>query len=61
MNDLPSVLKPKDVAGFLNVSARYAYDIMSRSDFPAIIIGSTKRVMREDFLKWVEKQKRQIS
>jgi hypothetical protein len=55
------VLKPKDVAGFLNVSARYAYDIMSRSDFPAIIIGSTKRVMREDFLKWVEKQKRQIS
>lgn len=58
--DLPEVLKPKDVSKFLNVSPRYAYDIMSRNDFPAIIIGSTKRVMREDFLAWVQNQKRKI-
>ena len=57
MNDLPSVLKPADVSQFLNISIRYAYEVMARSDFPTLQIGRSKRVMREDFLKWVEKQK----
>lgn len=57
MSDLPSVLKPADVSRFLNISPRYAYEIMARSDFPTLQIGRSKRVMREDFLKWVEKQK----
>lgn len=57
MIDLPNVLKPADVAKFLNVSTRYGYEIMERSDFPTIRIGRTKRVMKDDFIKWIEKQK----
>lgn len=57
MFDLPVVLKPTDVSKFLNVSTRWAYEIMGRNDFPAIVIGRTKRVMRDDFLQWIDKQK----
>lgn len=57
MVSLPSVLKPIDISKFLNVSTRYAYEIMDRKDFPTIRIGRTKRVMKEDFIKWIEKQK----
>lgn len=57
MINLPEVLKAKDVSDFLNVSSRYAYEIMERNDFPTIRIGRTKRVMKQDFLDWVEQQK----
>jgi excisionase family DNA binding protein len=55
--DLPNVLKASDISKFLNISSRFAYEIMERSDFPIIRIGRSKRVMREDFLKWLEQQK----
>jgi excisionase family DNA binding protein len=57
MNSLPEVLKAPDIATFLNVSKRFAYSMMERNDFPTIKIGRSKRVMRDDFLNWVEKQK----
>lgn len=57
MDNLPTSLKAKDVAKFLNVSDRYAYELMERSDFPTIRFGRSKRVLREDFLQWVQNQK----
>jgi excisionase family DNA binding protein len=57
LNDLPISMKAKDVAAYLNVSQRYAYELMERSDFPTIRYGRCKRVLREDFLQWVQKQK----
>lgn len=58
MIELPEVLKAKDVSVYLNVSSRYAYEIMERTDFPTIRIGRTKRVLRKDFLNWLECQKK---
>ena len=57
MSSLPEVLKAENIAQFLNISKRYAYEIMQRNDFPTIKLGRVKRVYREDFLKWVDKQK----
>lgn len=54
---MPPVLKASDVAKFLNISSRYAYEIMERTDFPTLKLGRSKRVMRDDFLIWVNKQK----
>ena len=54
---LPEVLRASDVSTFLNVSERYAYEIMERNDFPTIRIGRSKRVMRDDFLNWLENQR----
>lgn len=60
MAELPEVLKAKDVSDFLNVSSRYAYEIMERNDFPTIRIGRSKRVLKEDFFKWLNSQKKAI-
>ncbi|MCK6203974.1 helix-turn-helix domain-containing protein [Bacillus infantis] len=57
MNQLPEVLKAADISRFLQVSPRYAYEIMERKDFPLLRVGRAKRVMKDDFLKWIEAQK----
>lgn len=54
---LPFSLKAEDVQEFLNISRSAAYALMKRKDFPIIVIGKSKRVKAEDFLKWVEAQK----
>jgi len=56
--ELPSSLRARDVSKYLNVSTRYAYEIMKREDFPLLEFGRAKRVLKEDFLEWVEKQKK---
>ncbi|HEF1852269.1 TPA: helix-turn-helix domain-containing protein [Bacillus cereus] len=54
---LPFALKAEDIQEFLNISRSSAYALMKREDFPLIVIGKSKRVKAEDFLKWVEAQK----
>lgn len=56
--ELPHVLTAKDIQSFLSVSKGKAYEIFKLKDFPTLIIGGSKRVLKEDFLIWVEQQKR---
>lgn len=55
---LPHVLTAQDVHNYLNISKSKAYDLFKEEGFPVIIIGGNKRVYKNDFLVWVEKQKR---
>lgn len=55
--EYPMMLKAKQVSEILNVSLRMAYEIMERRDFPTIRIGKSKRVLRDDLMKWIEEQK----
>lgn len=57
IKQLPFSMKAEDVQEFLNISRSSAYALMKREDFPTIMIGKSKRVKAEDFLKWVEAQK----
>ncbi|HDR7703073.1 TPA: helix-turn-helix domain-containing protein [Bacillus thuringiensis] len=57
IKQLPFALKAEDIREFLNISRSAAYALMKREDFPLIVIGKSKRVKAEDFLKWVEAQK----
>lgn len=50
-------MKAEDIQEFLNIFIMSAYALMKREDFPLIVIGKSKRVKAEDFLKWVEAQK----
>lgn len=54
---LPHMLKASDIKEYLNISQATAYELMRRKDFPVIVLGKSKRVKREDFLEWLEKQK----
>jgi hypothetical protein len=56
--DLPQVMKAQDIQDFLNISRGKAYGLFKEKGFPALNIGGSKRVYKEDFLKWVDKQKK---
>ncbi|MFD1735378.1 helix-turn-helix domain-containing protein [Bacillus salitolerans] len=53
----PLVLTANEISELLQISKPTAYEIMNRSDFPLIKFGRTKRVMRQDFLLWLEHKK----
>lgn len=55
--NLPQALTAKDIQKFLNISQAKAYQLFNTVGFPVIVMKGTKRVLREDFLKWVEQQK----
>ena len=56
--NLPQTLTAKDIQQFLNISQTKAYQLFNTAGFPTITITGNKRVLREDFLSWVEKQKK---
>lgn len=43
---------PQDVADYLGVSRRTAYDLISRGDVAAIKVGRSVRVSREEILRF---------
>lgn len=54
--DYPLILTAEHIAEIMGVSKRIAYEIMEYKGFPLIRLGRLKRVNREAFFKWVEKQ-----
>lgn len=54
----PITLNATHVSEILGISGRYAYELMDRTEFPTIKVGRSKRVNREDFIKWLDKRKK---
>lgn len=55
-NDYPIILTSLHISKILGVSRRVAYEYMERTDFPLIRIGTSKKVNRDKFFDWMEKQ-----
>jgi excisionase family DNA binding protein len=54
--DYPLILTVDHVSEIMGVSKRIAYEMMEYKGFPLIRIGRLKRVNREAFFSWLEKQ-----
>ncbi|WP_050613284.1 helix-turn-helix domain-containing protein [Bacillus testis] len=54
---LPQMLTAGDIQHFLKISKGKAYELFKEEGFPTIVIGKNKRVLKDDFLKWIESQK----
>ncbi|SMO54433.1 helix-turn-helix domain-containing protein [Melghirimyces algeriensis] len=54
--DYPLILKAEHVAEILGISKRKAYEVMDYTDFPLVRVGRSKRVGRDAFFKWIERQ-----
>jgi excisionase family DNA binding protein len=54
---LPDMLSVKDVQSYLNLSSTTVYRLFNSDDFPTITIGGIKRIKKEDFHAWLERQK----
>ncbi|MBS4173515.1 helix-turn-helix domain-containing protein [Bacillus sp. FJAT-49736] len=57
--DFPVLLTADEISQILKCSKRVAYEIMDQKDFPLIKIRRSKRVNREDFFGWLDKQKKE--
>jgi len=55
---LPEVMTAGDIQHYLNISRGKAYELFKVKEFPTLIIGGNKRVKRDEFLIWLEAQKR---
>ena len=56
--EYPDVLTAKEVAEILNISVHYAYEVMRWKEFPSIKLGRKKRVRKDKFIEWLEKQEK---
>ncbi|OIK13556.1 DNA-binding protein [Bacillus sp. MUM 116] len=54
---LPPILTAQDIQKYLSISKSKAYDLFRQKGFPTIVIGGSKRVNKDDFLNWLDKQK----
>jgi excisionase family DNA binding protein len=50
----PIILTVKEISNILKISKPTAYEIMNQSDFPLLRIGRCKRVLRDEFFKWLK-------
>jgi predicted DNA-binding transcriptional regulator AlpA len=54
--DFPITLTAKHVSQILGISLRVAYDIMEGEDFPLVRIGRHKKVHKDKFFEWMDRQ-----
>jgi excisionase family DNA binding protein len=55
-DDYPMILTVKEVMEILRIGKRIAYELMDRPGFPTIRIGKLKRVNRDMFFDWIQKE-----
>lgn len=52
--ELPEVMKAKDVQGFLDIGRVQAYDLINAGEFRSVRIGRSIRISKKVFLAWFE-------
>ncbi|PGV47027.1 helix-turn-helix domain-containing protein [Bacillus sp. AFS037270] len=59
--NLPNILTAQHIADYLGISRRRVYELIQMSEeaggIRCFTIGLSKRVDKEDFLKWIEMKK----
>lgn len=53
-NNLPSILQIKHVQQYLGFSKSHTYEVVKAPDFPLLKINNRMLVQRDDFFKWLE-------
>lgn len=61
-NELPEILTAKNISSFLGISRRRVYELFQlhpeHGGIENFEIGISKRVLKKDFIKWIENQKK---
>lgn len=61
MEGMPEVITVKHIAEYLSISRRRTYELLQlnaeQGGIPFFEVGKSKRVMKVDFIKWIEEQK----
>jgi len=61
IDELPHIITAQNIADFLGISRRRVYELFQITPkvggIPNFEIGISKRVVKEDFLQWIELRK----
>ncbi len=64
-DDLPDILTAQDIASYLHISRRRVYELFqmreSNGGIRSFSIGNSKRVDKQDFIRWIEKRKEEAA
>jgi len=55
----PILLKAEQVCRIVNLGRSKVYELIAAREIPSISIGRSRRVLREDLMAWIEKQRSQ--
>ncbi len=61
LNDLPEILDARTVRELLGISQAGVYNLMHRSDFPTLHVGSRLMVTKGHLLEWMAKHTQSCS
>lgn len=50
----PLILTANDISQILKISKATAYEVMNKESFPLLKVGRCKRVLRDEFFKWLK-------
>jgi excisionase family DNA binding protein len=53
----PILLKAEQVCSIVNLGRSKVYELIATRQIPSISIGRSRRVLREDLMVWIEKQR----
>lgn len=60
----PEILTAQHIADYLHISRRRVYELLempfSQGGIPCIVIGLSKRVQKETFIKWMHQKEKGI-
>ncbi|MEK3851172.1 helix-turn-helix domain-containing protein [Paenibacillus sp. FSL R7-0340] len=63
LKSLPDVLTSNDIAKYMSISRRTVYELLKINEdyggIPNFSVGNSRRVMKSDFLDWIEKRKQE--
>ena len=53
LETMPDVMDAKQLAEVLRLSKAGVYNLLNSPDFPTLLIGGRKLVMKQDLLEWL--------
>lgn len=53
-DELPITLNANDVSNILGISRGKSYDLLRSSNFPTLMLGKRKVVLKNKFIEWIE-------
>ncbi len=53
-DELPITLNANDISNILGISRGKSYDLLRSSNFPTLMLGKRKVVLKNKFIEWIE-------
>lgn len=57
LETLPDIINATELKDYLRMSKAGVYNLLHAKDFPTLVVGSRRMVMKKDFIAWLDQHK----